>query len=145
VDLKLLHDAIMSTDRAGGFTLIEVVVALALVTATSIGVASLFVASSRAVAASKAVTVAGLLAREKIEQLRALPLDDPALIPLGGDTLRDDVEGYNDAPAAGYRRRWSVTPVPMHPALAVAVQVNVIRDSGEVAARLVTIRTRKAA
>lgn len=130
--------------RNRGFTVLEVLVAVSLMTTTCIGVATLFVLSGRAVATARVATIANLLAREKIEQLRAVPLDDPAMAPAIVDTLAAEVDGYSDAPGAGYSRRWSVTPLPASPALGVVVQVNVVRDGGVVSARVVTIRARKA-
>jgi type II secretory pathway pseudopilin PulG len=125
-----------------GFTILEAVVAIALVIVSAAGVASLFVASARAVGISRTTTIAALLAREKIEQLRAVPFDDPALIPAGLDSLSVDVDGYADAPADGYRRRWSITPLPMYPASSVILQVTVMHGTGT-SLRVATIRSRK--
>jgi prepilin-type N-terminal cleavage/methylation domain-containing protein len=133
----------MTRIRTAGFTLIEVVVGLSLVAALFVGVAALFVASARAVSSARAATIGGLLAREKMEQLRALPFDDPALLAFGVDTLREDFDGYNDAPVAGYRRRWSIGSLPAHSDQAIVVEVDVLNADGAVVARLVAIRARR--
>jgi prepilin-type N-terminal cleavage/methylation domain-containing protein len=134
----------MRRRNAGGFTLLEVVIALSLAVATCAGVASLFLSSAHAIARARAMTVGGLLVREKMEQLRALPFDDPALLPLGVNTLQDDFDGYSDTPLPGWKRRWSVTALPVHPAAGIVVEINVIKDGGPIVARLVAIRARKA-
>jgi type II secretory pathway pseudopilin PulG len=134
----------MASHDAGGFTLLEVVLAVALIVAMCAGVAMLFVASARSVAGARAATLANLLVRDKIEQLRALAIDDPALIAVGIDTLREDVDGYNDVPVPGWRRRWSVAALPGYPALGIVVQVNVVAAEGRVVAGAVTIRSREA-
>jgi prepilin-type N-terminal cleavage/methylation domain-containing protein len=134
----------MRCNHEQGFTLLEVVVALSLTAVMCTGVASLFVSSARAVARARTTTLGGLLVREKMEQLRALPFDDSALLAIGVDTLRDDFDGYFDAPLAGWKRRWSVMALPAYPAAGIVVEVNVIKDGGPVVARLVAIRVRKA-
>jgi type II secretory pathway pseudopilin PulG len=132
----------VDVDSGRGFTILEVVVAIAVVIVSAAGVASLFVASSRAVAISRNATIAALLAREKIEQLRAVPFGDPALVPAALDSLSLDVNGYADAPAAGYMRRWSITPLPMYPTSSVILQVTVLHGTDR-ALRVATIRSRK--
>jgi prepilin-type N-terminal cleavage/methylation domain-containing protein len=134
----------MHCSHERGFTLLEVVIALSLTAVMCTGVASLFVSSAHAVGRARTTTVGGLLVREKMEQLRALPFDDPALLPLGVDTLRDDFDGYCDTPLAGWKRRWSVVALPAYPAAGIVVEVDVINEGESVVARLVAIRVRKA-
>jgi type II secretory pathway pseudopilin PulG len=136
-----MHDTPLHT---AGFSLLEVVVALSLLITLSVGVATVFVSSGRAVAAARAAALGSVLVRDKLEQLRTLPLDDPALVPVGLDTLRGDVDGYHDAPLPRLRRRWSIAVLPAHPTLAIVLQVNVLTDDGRLVAGAVMIRTRKA-
>jgi type II secretory pathway pseudopilin PulG len=132
----------VDVDSARGFTTLEAVVAIALVILSAASVASLFVASARSVGSSRSTTIAALLAREKLEQLRAVPFDDPALIPAALDSLSVDVDGYADVPAAGFRRRWSITPLPMYPASSLILQVTVLHGT-DTPLRVATIRSRK--
>ncbi len=134
----------MAQRRSDGFTLLEVAIAVSLTAAMCIGVATLFTTAARTAAMAQGSTVGALLVREKLEELRALPFDDPALVPTGVDTLTADLAGYFDAPRIGFRRRWSVAPLPAHPA-AIVLEVDVLTAEGRPVARAVLIRTRKAA
>src|SRR6478736_10089132 len=55
-----------------GFSLIEVVVAMGLLTVVSLGVAQLFAASTRSNIIARGQTSTTMLAEQKIEQIRAL-------------------------------------------------------------------------
>lgn len=127
-----------------GFSLVEVLVALTIFIAIAVGVAQLFASSTTANAAARAVTVASILAMEKLEELRALSIDDPAVAVSPPDSLRANVDGYFDAPRAGYTRRWMVAPVRGHAGDAVAIYVTVTHARGAGGARLATIKVRKA-
>jgi prepilin-type N-terminal cleavage/methylation domain-containing protein len=110
-------------DGAAGFTLIEVLVSVALLSMVSLGVAQLFALSTRANMAAKGTTSTALLAVQKMEQLRSLtwgfdlsssnlglPATDTTTdlslpMPAGGgsglnpsppDTLTSNVQGYVD-------------------------------------------------
>jgi type II secretory pathway pseudopilin PulG len=126
-----------------GFTLIEVLIAGGLLTAICVGVAHLFVTASGVNAQARAITMATIAASEKTEQLQALPFDDDALALSPPGTLAADVDGYWDEPIVGYRRRWSVEPLPSYPASAVVVHVVVSRSGGGQLSRLVSIKARK--
>jgi len=58
--------------NAQGFSLIEVVVAMAILTVVSLGVAQLFAASTRINIIARGQTSTTMLAEQKIEQIRAL-------------------------------------------------------------------------
>lgn len=129
---------------AAGFTLVEVLLASVLLMTVWLATARLFAVSASANATARALTQATIMAVEKIEQLRALPLDDPALAPSPPGTLAADVEGYYDAPQPRYVRRWAIAPVPSFPDAATSILVAVTPAAGGGAVRLVTIRSRKA-
>ena len=56
----------------GGFSLVEVIISMGLLTAVSLGVAQLFSVSIKANMAAKARTSTTALAEQKMEQLRSL-------------------------------------------------------------------------
>jgi len=61
-----------SSSQATGFSLVEVLIAMGLLTAVSLGVAQLFALSGRATFVARGQTSATALAEQKMEQLRAL-------------------------------------------------------------------------
>ena len=115
-----------SCSNSGGFSLTEVVIAMALLTTVSLGVAQLFAVSTNANLKAKSATSATAMAEQKLEQLRALtwgfdltgsglPVSDtstnlalaapqptgPGLNPSPGDTLITNTPGYVDFLDAG--------------------------------------------
>jgi type II secretory pathway pseudopilin PulG len=58
--------------RAGGFTLVEVIIAMGLLTAVSLSVAQLFATSTRANLAARTRTSTTAMAEQKMEQIRSL-------------------------------------------------------------------------
>jgi hypothetical protein len=135
---------------AGGFTLLEVLIATTLLFVAVAALAGLSLMATRANVNAKTTTMAALLAAQKIEQLRALPWGDAALVP--------SAEGYSDfLDAAGvslgggpsphgsvYERQWSIQPLPSNPANALVIHVSVTRVGGRATdgASLTTVRTR---
>ena len=106
-------------DREGGFTLLEVVIALLLIVTAAAGTATLFAVSLRATSAARQQTSTTALAIQKLEQLRALtwgvddsglPVSDlqtnlsldppgsggPGLRPSPVDALDVNTDGYVD-------------------------------------------------
>lgn len=126
-----------------GFTLVEALIAMTLLMLAITGIVQVLTLSRAANDAARRATQATLMAMDKMEQLRALPIDDPALALSPPGTLRNDIDGYADAPVAGYARRWSIAPLPANPAGAVVVQVRVVCRTAPAEARLVTIKARK--
>jgi prepilin-type N-terminal cleavage/methylation domain-containing protein len=83
-----------------GFTLVEVVVALAILAGSLFVVAQLMVVASRAAEASRETTTATALAAQKIEQLRTLAW---GMAPDGVEIedLQSDVASWPARPSAG--------------------------------------------
>lgn len=132
-----------------GFSLVEVLVAMALVVTSAIGLAELFSLASRVTQESRIDTGATFAAEAKMAQLRALtwaydtagtgtPLSDAGLSVSPAAALTANVDGFadyvdaagasvpNGAEAAGrrvYLRRWSLQPLPSDPANALVLQV----------------------
>ena len=115
-----------------GFTLVEVLVALALLTVGLLAAARVLTASAATNGTARMTTQATTLAMEKMEQLRALSIDDPALQPSAPEAL-----------AGTFVRSWSVTPLPSYPDHGVAIRVVVTATGGAAAAVLDTIKVRK--
>jgi prepilin-type N-terminal cleavage/methylation domain-containing protein len=140
----------MGRDRAdsqAGFTLIETLVATAILITVVASLSQLFglvVATNRR-AASR--TLATVTARDKMEQLASMPW--PALIASPAAVLEDDVEGYSDRVGGivipWFSRRWSIAPLPADPLRLVVLQVVVVGPGGRVEARLATVRRRAGA
>ena len=59
----------------GGFTLVELVVAISLLSISLIGLSSFSLFSARSIHSSKAKSLATVLAREEIDKLRTMPFD----------------------------------------------------------------------
>ena len=68
----MAQERVTKTRPQGGFTLIEVMIAILLTALTVIGVIALFRVESRASVFSRRETEAAMLAQDKFEQLRAL-------------------------------------------------------------------------
>lgn len=88
---NIAHDA-KRTDTEGGFTLLEVIVAIAILCFGILAVASMQVASIRGNALSGGLTAANTWAGDMIEKLTRLPWDDPQL----QDTDGDGANGLDD-------------------------------------------------
>jgi prepilin-type N-terminal cleavage/methylation domain-containing protein len=67
-----MAQAKFSSSNSRGFTLIEVVVAMAILTVVSLGVAQLFALATRANIIARGQTSTTILAEQKIEQIRAM-------------------------------------------------------------------------
>jgi Tfp pilus assembly protein PilV len=95
--------------RDGGFSLVEVLVAMVVTVVCLLGVALLILYGTRLGSASRQAAVATALARAEIERLRVIPRSEPERQT--GGSLSADV-------AAHYRRqgrltsRWVVAPGP---------------------------------
>ena len=124
-----------AVSNASGFTLLEVLVATALVCTAVAGLAHLGVLAAAQSAAVQRDGLALALAQDKLEELRALAWSfdaagarqsDPALGVSPPDALTTDAEGFVDfldrfgaattSAAAVYHRRWAVAPLsPVDP------------------------------
>ena len=95
----------LSSDR--GFTLIEVLVALVLVSVLVAGAMGLLAKAAAVIGAARVGTTATLLAMQKVEQLRAAP----AVLVAGTqqDYFAAD-SSVSPASSAFFVRRWTVTP-----------------------------------
>lgn len=138
------------TGARRGFTLLEVVVALALLAGGLLAVAQLMVTASRTARLSRSVTLATSLAGQQVERLQSqawgctvdgVPVG--ALALSGAGSLEADTDGFVDyldadgavvgsglSPPAGamFTRRWSIEPDDGRaPPWRVVVRVAVLR------------------
>jgi type II secretory pathway pseudopilin PulG len=150
----------------GGFSLIEAIVAAALLAVALTALAALFGIAVKNIGVARNGTFTAVLAAQKMEQLSGA-----VLTPSPANTLQATTDGYVDYLDPGgnelgggtiipdntaYIRRWYVEALAANPNNTVVVQVLVTRrrdrglaDEGSVArapeeTRLVTVRTRKA-
>ena len=109
-----------------GYSLVEVLVAMAVFSIAALGVATAAVTLTRAGHASERVTQATILAQEKLEEFRA-----------AFEPLRDG----EDTPRLGYTRRWQVAPDA--PEIGVArIEVSVSWPDADQPVSLVTVVNR---
>ena len=140
--------------RQEGFTLAEVLTAMALLVIAALSTAQLFAATAAAIRVARMKTSAATLAAARLEMLRI----DPAPVLSPSDSLDRDSAGFAEfldadgrpaAAGAAFVRRWAVEPMPgAENVLVVQVLVRPVADdaAGERASRaqvrLVTIRRR---
>ena len=103
-----------------GFSLIEVMVASAILGCAVLSVAQLVAAATGSTAGARGVSEATLLAWQKLDELRSLaftfddagaPVTDVSLQPSPPGALSRDTAGWVDYPATlgtRYRRRWAI-------------------------------------
>jgi type IV pilus assembly protein PilV len=83
------------TSRQRGFTLIETMVSILILTIGLVGTAALMSTSVNMGAHARYNSTAALLASEKMEDLDRFPDNDPLMVP--GGSLVADISGYNDS------------------------------------------------
>jgi type II secretory pathway pseudopilin PulG len=141
---------------AAGFSLAETLIALGILAAALLSLAQLFTIAAAVVQRARHVSIAAVMASQKLEELRALPgaagartADGIELIDRDGSVLPPDrLRG------SAYTRRWSVRPHAADPDRLSVIDVRVApattdsapspengqRPAGEVV--LVTMRAR---
>jgi Tfp pilus assembly protein PilV len=136
---------------ARGFSVVETLVAATVVTTAIGALVQLSATAVRTTQTSQAVTMAVVLGRDKLEELRA----HAALTASPPGSLDSDMAGYSDfydaqgRPLAGagtppeataYVRRWSVELLQAGPHDAVVLQVAVTSRVRPASTRLVTVK-----
>ena len=109
-----------------GFSLLEALVATAILTAALVSLAQLIAFAVRATAAAGRMTDAALFAAQKVEQLRA--------------GSWGELQSGTDSPAAGFARTWTVTPLGADPEYVVVLEVLVRAPGGQ--ARLIALKAK---
>lgn len=112
---------------ARGFSLLEVLIAAAIMASALLALAQLIAFATRETASAGRMTDAALLAAQKVEQLRA--------------GSWSELQPGSDSPALGFTRMWSVTPLVTDPDYVAVVEVVVRTRGGET--RTVAVKRRQ--
>lgn len=99
----------MSTDSERGFTLIEVLFAMVILTVALVSMAELMAITLRMQMMGRNETAAIRLVQSKIDELVAVDFANAA-VNVGGN-LDADVTNYNDDPGDGFHRRWQIAAI----------------------------------
>jgi prepilin-type N-terminal cleavage/methylation domain-containing protein len=105
-----------SNDR--GFTLVEVLVAMVILTIALVSMAELMAITLRMQMLGRNQMTATRLAQDKIDELMTQDFDANPSVAIGGNLEADDDANYFDTPtdadgnSLGYGRRWKVEPGP---------------------------------
>lgn len=97
------------TNNDRGFTLIEVLIAMVILTVALVSMAELMAITLRLQMMGRNETASVRLVQSKIDQLVAVNFTN-AVVAVGG-SLTSDVTNYNDTPVAGYKRRWQIAAI----------------------------------
>jgi prepilin-type N-terminal cleavage/methylation domain-containing protein len=139
-----LHLAAGMDRRADGFSLVEVMVATCVLAVGLVSLVQLALLAQAANRSAALVTVAAMLAQNKMEQLRSSSWPDASescceYFGVHGERLT------GGAPPVGtaFVRRWTIDPVSTMPESARVLQVWVTPAGGAAPVRLVSIRSRR--
>lgn len=153
--------------HARGFTLVEVLTALAILVVAALATVQVLVVAAAAMHDARVHTSTAILATQRLEQLLALDWGVPELSLSPSDTLEANVVGYVEyldgagttlgvsvtpPSTAAFVRRWAVDPHPDSGGETIVIRILVRslaadaggRRGGRGEARLVTLRTRVA-
>jgi len=142
---------------AGGFSLIEALVAATTVLVALSALGQLLTVAALTTRRARALTQAAVFAQEKLETLLPQAALDATLAPSPGGTLARNVDGYCDfldgsgnsagsgtvpPSAAIYIRRWAVEPLPTGGGATIVLRVLVVdaRRSGVDAQAVAVVR-----
>jgi prepilin-type N-terminal cleavage/methylation domain-containing protein len=118
-----------SNDR--GFTLIEVLIAMVILTVALVSLAELMAITLRMQMLGRNYTAAVRLAQDKVDELMTQNFNTAATVAIGGN-LTMDVANHFDDPSDGgnnvYKRRWTVAAGPADPGVpANSIRVLTVR------------------
>ena len=99
----------MQPTEERGFTLVEVLIAMVIMTIALVSMAEMMAITLRMQMMGRNGTAAIRLVQSKIDELVAVNFTS-ATVAVGG-SLTTDATGYNDAPADGFRRRWQIAAI----------------------------------
>lgn len=94
----------------GGFTLVEVLIAMVILTIALVALAGLMAITLRMQMLGRNETAAVRLIQSKVDQIVNVSFTTTTLADVGG-SLTADVASYNDTPANGFKRRWLIEAI----------------------------------
>jgi prepilin-type N-terminal cleavage/methylation domain-containing protein len=109
-----------------GFSLLEALIAAAILASALLSLAQLIAFAVRTTAAAGRMTDATLLAAQKVEELRARSWSE--------------LQPGTDSPVAGFTRTWTVTPMGADPDYVAILEVLVRAPGGQT--RMIALKTR---
>jgi prepilin-type N-terminal cleavage/methylation domain-containing protein len=118
----------MPRARAGGFTLVEVLVATAILVTIAAGTAQLFALAIRHTVAARQQLAMSVAASRKIDELAAA-VAAHAVPETAMGAVDRAVEGFSDVTTecgAALERRWVIAPLPASSPTAVVIVVRVV-------------------
>ncbi len=122
--------------RSGGFSLVEVLIALALMFTGLLAAAPMFIFAMKETAAGADMGSVGAAAVDRMELLRS---GDFYTLTAGG-SLSSNVSGYSDAANAAYTLRWQIVD-NANPATVKTISVRVIATRQAIGAQKETTLT----
>ncbi|MEO7157130.1 MAG: prepilin-type N-terminal cleavage/methylation domain-containing protein [Vicinamibacterales bacterium] len=93
-----------------GFTLIEVLIAMVIMTVALVSMAELMAVMLRMQMMGRNETAAVRLIQSKIDEVVNVSFTTTTLANVGG-SLTSDVTNFFDTPANGFKRRWQITAI----------------------------------
>ena len=124
-----------------GFTLLEVIIAMALLTVIAVGTAQLFATTIRQNMTARDHLMMTIAAAGKIDQLTAASRSG-TIVASPPDSLDRNSAGFFDMPVESgstYVRRWLVSFPPEYDGAAAALAVRVFRPSGAPGVQISTL------
>jgi type II secretory pathway pseudopilin PulG len=117
----------LKTSNERGFTVIEALFAIVIMTVAMVSLAELMAITLRLQMLGRNQTAAARLAQDKIDELMTQNFNTAATVAIGGN-LDADVANHFDSPSGLYKRRWVVSPGPVDPPVpANSIRVLTIR------------------
>ena len=140
-----LHLAVAMESRADGFSLVEVMVATCVLAVGLVSLVQLSLVAQAANRSAALVTVAAMLAQDKMEQLRGLPWPDATnscceYFDVHGAPLS---AGSGSPVGTAFVRRWAIDALSAFPDSGRVLQVWVVPATGASPVRLISIRARR--
>jgi hypothetical protein len=117
----------VSKGLEGGFTLVEALAAMVVVTLGLVSIAQLMAVTAMRHHDAREVALATELGQAKLEELMKLNLGTLRITPVSPDSLLTDVAGHFDTPETGITRRWRIKAGPVANTRLVTVRVVDVR------------------